>query len=80
MTVKDQLTESQTGCNTLDSLQAEYKRAKRELRASIKKVRPPNGKPTTEHALLRELVDRAKAKSEAAHRALRNHIIEHGCC
>ena len=78
VTLKDLPTESKTSCNTLESLQAEYKRAERELRAIAKKVRAARGKRTKEHALLGELSDRAKAKSEAAHRSLRNHIIEYG--
>ena len=67
-------------CADLDSLQANYNEAVRELTESAKKLRTATSIPAKEYARLSKLADRAKAKSEAAHRALRNHIIEHGCC
>jgi hypothetical protein len=67
-------------CAALDSLQANYNEAVRESTESVKKLRTATSLPATKYARLSKLSDLAKTKSEAAHRALRNHIIAHGCC
>jgi len=36
--------------------------------------------PATKYVRLSNRAAHAKVKAEAAHRALRNHIIEHACC
>jgi hypothetical protein len=72
--------ESKMGCDTLVSLQAEYQRAVREFTKSVKKVHAAADPKTTQNAPLDKLSDPERVKCGSAHRALRNHIIEHGCC
>jgi CHASE3 domain sensor protein len=68
-------------CNDLDSLQESYAKAVREFTANVKELRAHTADiPATEYLLLAKLAERARAKADAAQRALRNHIIEHGCC
>ena len=72
--------ESKMTCDTLVSLQVEYQRAVRDFTKKVKKFSAAKASKTT--ASLRKLSDHEheRAKSEAARRALRNHIIEHCCC
>ena len=67
--------ESTLSCDTWESLEAEYRRAMNEFSESLKKHRNAKRIPARE----RELVERANVKVETARRALRNHMIEHGC-
>ena len=78
LTISD--PESKVSCDALAYLQAEYQRAVRDFTKSVKKVRAVTEPRTTENAPLDRLSDPERVKCEAAHRALRNHIIEHGCC
>lgn len=78
LTIND--PESKVSCDTLASLQAEYQQAVRDFTKSVKKVRGAKApKPTSNPR--RDVVSTPnRVRCETAHRALRNHIIEHGCC
>jgi hypothetical protein len=67
-------------CNDFDSLNAEYRSAERQFTSIVTNLRAANSGRTAEYTRLATLSERAKTKAEAARRALRNHIIEHGCC
>ena len=68
-------------CSDLDLLQEDYSKTVREFVECVKKLRAhATDIPTTEYLLLSNLAERARAKAESAHRALRNHIIDHQCC
>jgi hypothetical protein len=73
--------EEGVSCDALASLQAEYQMAVRDFTKSVKKVRAITGAKTTlntpHHA---KQLDPERFKWESAYRALRNHILEHGCC
>ena len=71
--------ESKVSCDDLASLQAEYQQAVRDFTKSVK-VRGAQAPKPTSNAPLDMLPDPKRANCEAAHRALRNHIIRHGCC
>ena len=51
-----------------------------ELTKNSKKLRAATDATATEYALVSNLAKRSRVKAETARRALRNHIIEHGCC
>ena len=72
--------ESTVSCDALASLQAEYQQAVRDFTKSVKKVRGAKAPKPTSSAPLDKLSDSYRVKRESAHRSLRNHIIEHGCC
>ena len=67
-------------CANLDSLQESYREAMDELTKNSKKLRAATDATATEYALVSNLAKRSRVKAETARRALRNHIIEHGCC
>jgi len=64
-------------CAQLDSLQKQYHNAVREFTEGAKRLHARSGSPASEKA---HLVELTQVKAEDARRALRNHIIEHGCC
>ena len=70
----------QMDCAHLESLQTKYKQAADEFTEAIKAISSGNRIPTKKLRLLTENAEAAEAKAETARRALRNHIIEHGCC
>jgi hypothetical protein len=65
-------------CADLNSLQESYKEAVAEFTENARNLHAATEAP--EHALLSRLAMRSKVKAETAHRALRSHIVEHGCC
>ena len=67
-------------CADLDALRVKYKEAVDEFTEAAKKLQAASGTPQTKYVRLSNRAAHAKVKAEAAHRALRNHIIEHGCC
>ena len=78
LTIND--PEARVSCDALASLQAEYQQAVRDFTEGVKKVRGAKGPKPSLNAPLDMLSDPKRVKCEAAHRALRNHIIEHECC
>ena len=77
LTIDD--AESKVSCDDLASLQAKYQQAVRDFAKGVKKVRGAKAvKPTLNAPPM--LSDPGRVRCESAHRALRNHIIEHGCC
>ena len=67
-------------CAELESLQAKYEQAADEFTEATKEVRSGERMRTTNSTVLAERAEAAKTKAETARRALRNHMIEHGCC
>ena len=67
-------------CVDLDALRAKYKEAVDEFTEVAKKLQAAKSTPPTKYVRLSNRAAHAKVKAEAAHRALRNHIIEHACC
>ena len=78
LTIND--PESKVSCDALAALQTEYQQALLDFTKSVKKVRGAKAPKPTPNAPLDMLSDPKRAKCESAHRALRNHIIEHECC
>jgi hypothetical protein len=66
---------STISCDTLESLRAEYQKAVREFTEGAQKYRNTKRIPATQL----DLIEHANLKAEAARRAVRNHMIEHGC-
>jgi hypothetical protein len=77
LTIND--LEAKISCDALASLRAEYQIAVRDFTKSVKKVRAITGVRTTPNTPVKRF-DPERLKWESAYRALRNHIIEHGCC
>jgi hypothetical protein len=69
----------QAGCEILETLQSESKKAADEFTKRSRKLRAAKGIPAKEFARLRNLEEQGRLKSESARRAVRNHMIEHGC-
>jgi hypothetical protein len=68
-------------CDEFDSLKDFYEKSVRDFTESVKRLRAhTQSVPQNEYILLLKLSERARVKSEGAQRALRNHVIEHGCC
>ena len=67
-------------CPELDSLQARHKAAVDEFVEIIKELQGIKRIPSTGFAELAKKAEAAKRKAEDARRALRSHIIDHGCC
>jgi hypothetical protein len=78
LTIND--PEPKGSCDALVSLQADYQKAVRDFAKRAKKVGAAKVPRTTPNLCLDNPSDPERVKCESAHRALRNHIIEHGCC
>jgi len=68
------------GCPDLDSLQTSYKKAVDEFVEIIKELQGIKRIPSAGFAELAKKAEAARRKAEGARRALRSHIIDHGCC